>query len=165
MEEVYLGVGSNIPPRFQWVGVGLAWLLKEGAIQGPVFSRAYISSPWGEGSFGEAYVNLALRAMTPLAPEPLLDALKRAERVAGRKEASKNAPRELDLDILLYGARIIKTSKLEVPHPRIPRRRFVLEPMADLNPGLVHPGLNRPIRSLLALCPDSGLVLPLFCRR
>ncbi len=165
MEEVYLGVGSNIPPRFQWVGVGLDWLLKEGAIQGPVFSRAYISSPWGDGSFGEAYINLVLRATTPLTPEPLLDALKRAERIAGRKEASRNAPRELDLDVLLYGARVIKTPKLEVPHPKIPTRRFVLEPMLDLNPGLVHPGLNRPIRSLLASCPDSGLVLPLFCKR
>ena len=162
MEEVYLGVGSSIPPRFQWVGVGIGWLLKEGAIQGPVFSRAYISSPWGDESCGEAYLNFVLRAMTPLAAEPLLHALKRAERVAGRREAQRNAPRELDLDMLFYGTQTIKTSRLEVPHPRIPGRRFVLEPMADVNPEFVHPVLKQPVRTLLDLCPDEGFVLPLF---
>lgn len=162
MPTLYLGLGSNIPPRFQWIGISLDRLLKEGWVQAPELSRAYISSPWGT-TLGDPYVNLVLKAETPLEPKPLLEGLKDLEHRVGRRGQKKNAPREIDLDILFYGDALLETPYLRIPHPRIPERRFVLAPLADLSPGMIHPELGRSVLSLLYSCPDTGLVLPVFC--
>lgn len=72
----------------------------------------------------------------------------RLERAAGRQTGDRNAPRELDLDLLFFGDRVIETAELTVPHPRLHERRFVLEPLAELACGLVHPGLRRTVGDL-----------------
>ena len=162
MPTLYLGLGSNIPPRFQWIGISLDRLLKEGLVQAPEFSRAYISSPWGM-AMGDPYINLVLKAETPLEPESLIKGLKDLEHRVGRRGHKQGAPREIDLDILFYGDALIETPYLRIPHPKIPERRFVLAPLADLSPGMIHPELGRSVLSLLSSCPDSGLVLPVFC--
>lgn len=162
MPTLYLGLGSNIPPRFQWIGIGLGWLLEEGAIQGPKFSRAYLSSPWGL-AVGEPYINLVIKAKTRLDPSPLLKALKAIEARVGRRTQYEGAPREIDLDILFYGDTVLETPCLRIPHPKIAERRFVLTPLADLSPGKIHPTLGRSVLSLLSTCQDTGLVMPVFC--
>jgi 7,8-dihydro-6-hydroxymethylpterin-pyrophosphokinase len=67
------------------------------------------------------------------------------------------------LDILFYGDTVLETPCLYIPHPNIPKRRFVLTPLADLSPGMIHPTLGRSVLSLLSSCPDTGLVMPDFC--
>ena len=94
------------------------------------------------------------RVETALSPRALLDALLAIERAAGRARSCANAARTLDLDLLLYGERLIEEPGLVVPHPRLAERAFVLEPLAALAPALVHPGLGISIASLAARVRD-----------
>jgi 2-amino-4-hydroxy-6-hydroxymethyldihydropteridine diphosphokinase len=97
------------------------------------------------------FLNGAVELETGLAPRALLDALLELERAFGRDRAAgpPHGPRTLDLDLLLYGEEEIRADGLEVPHPRLHERRFVLEPLADLDPALVVPGRG-PVQDLLA---------------
>jgi 2-amino-4-hydroxy-6-hydroxymethyldihydropteridine diphosphokinase len=97
------------------------------------------------------FLNGAVELDTGLAPRALLDALLELERAFGRDRAAgpPHGPRTLDLDLLLYGEEEIRADGLEVPHPRLHERRFVLEPLADLDPALVVPGRG-PVQDLLA---------------
>jgi len=109
------------------------------------------SSLWGStpiDSSGPDYVNAVARLRTALAPHALLDALQAIEQRFGRERPYRNAPRTLDLDLLLYGERSIHTPTLVVPHPRAHERAFVLAPLAELAPQLVIPG-HGPVAALL----------------
>lgn len=99
-------------------------------------------------SSGPDYLNAVVRLDTRLAPRALLGALQRIERAHGRKRPYRNAPRTLDLDLLLYGDRRIATTALTVPHPRLHERAFVLHPLAEIAPHALIPGLG-PIAGLL----------------
>ena len=99
-----------------------------------------------------------MRVETALAPRALLEALLAIERAAGRERGERNAARTLDLDLLLYGDRIVDEPGLTVPHSRLAERAFILEPLAALAPGLVHPGLGEPIGSLAARVRDPRAV-------
>jgi 2-amino-4-hydroxy-6-hydroxymethyldihydropteridine diphosphokinase len=99
-------------------------------------------------SSGPDYLNAVVRLDTRLAPRALLGALQRIERAHGRKRPYRNAPRTLDLDLLLYGDRHIATTALTVPHPRLHERAFVLHPLAEIAPHALIPGLG-PIAGLL----------------
>ena len=103
------------------------------------------------------HLNAVVRLWTSLAPEALLAALHAAERAAGRDPAAPRwSPRPLDLDLLLYGDTVLSTPALTLPHPRLAARRFVLQPLADIAPGLVVPGAGRTVADLLAACPDGA---------
>src|SRR5690606_2345692 len=84
-----------------------------------------------------AYLNAAIRVQTGLEPEDLLAYLKQVERDLGRRPSARWAPRPIDLDIALYDDRIVDTEALQIPHPRLPERNFVLRPLLDLDPDLV----------------------------
>ena len=95
---------------------------------------------------------------TALSPEELLEACLDTEREMGRVRTVRNGPRTVDLDILLFGDERRDAPGLVVPHPRLVERRFVLEPLAEIAPDVVHPVLGLAVRELLARCPDASAV-------
>ena len=104
---------------------------------------------------GPVFINTVVAVDTTLDPLPLLDLLQAIEQEHGRERPYRNAPRTLDLDLLLYGAQTINTPRLSVPHPRMHQRAFVLRPLQDLAPGL--PLAQGSFATLLAGCQDQKL--------
>ena len=99
-------------------------------------SRLYTSAPMGENATGDHYVNAVVQLSTALSAHDLLNELQRIERAFGRERSVRNAPRTLDLDILLYGDACIEDEVLSIPHPRMHERAFVLRPLFDIAPEL-----------------------------
>ncbi len=118
-------------------------------------SALYRSPPLGPPDQPD-YVNAVACVRTTLAPRELLQALQGIEAAHGRVRAVHWGPRTLDLDLLLYGDRVIDEPGLQVPHPGLAEREFVLRPLADLEPGLDIPG-HGTLAALLATCPSGGL--------
>jgi len=96
------------------------------------------------------FLNQVIECETELFPRQLLARLQKIERTMGRKRRMAKGPREIDLDILLFGDAVMKAPELEVPHPRMTQRRFVLEPLAELVPDKKHPGTRRTMKEMLA---------------
>lgn len=164
MLTAFIGIGSNQPWRGHAPAELLAAAIRELGDIGRVSARSsfYRTEPVG---FTEqpSFLNAAVRLETELDPEALLSALIQMERHYGRnrQEAVPKGPRTLDLDILLAisedGAGVIcDAPALTLPHPEAAHRRFVLAPLAEIAPGLVHPIPNKTIAELLALLPDEG---------
>ena len=123
-------------------------------------SGVWMTEPQG-GPRQPRYANAVLRVRTSLPPRALLAGLAALERQAGRAPASArvaavNHPRPLDLDLLLYGGLVLTTRALTLPHPRLHLRRFVLDPLCELDPGLVHPTLGRTMRALRRALMEGG---------
>ena len=104
------------------------------------------------------FLNQVIRVRTDLTPMELLQACLRTEHEQGRRREIAKGPRTLDIDILLYDDLILQAPQLEIPHPQIPLRRFVLEPLAALAPDKVHPVLQETVAMLLARCQDPSRV-------
>ena len=105
-----------------------------------------------------AYLNMAVTGLTGLEPRPLLDALKALERRIGRVRSRRYGPRSIDLDIVFFEDRIIREPGLEIPHPRLEERAFVLAPAADIAPDWRHPESRRTVAEYLAeLGPPEGI--------
>jgi 2-amino-4-hydroxy-6-hydroxymethyldihydropteridine diphosphokinase len=109
--------------------------------------RDLLNQPW--------FLNQVVEAETGLFPRQLLAFAQKIERELGRKRAQPKGPRVIDIDILLFGEAIIHTPDLEVPHPRMLERRFVLEPLAELAPDLRHPATGRSMRESIAAVMDQ----------
>jgi 2-amino-4-hydroxy-6-hydroxymethyldihydropteridine diphosphokinase len=95
------------------------------------------------------FLNSVVEVETELFPKQLLSCARKIEKALGRKRTVAKGPRTIDIDILLYGSFVIQTAELEIPHPRMSERRFVLEPLAELAPDLRHPVSRRTMRELL----------------
>jgi len=122
-------------------------------------SDFYETEPVGEVPQGNFY-NAVARVSTSLPPLELLAGLKRIEtEVFQRKDSGHWGPRSMDLDILLYGDLVLSDERLCIPHPRLSERRFVLQPLADIAPALVHPSLGRSIAQLLAALTTTEKVV------
>ncbi len=101
------------------------------------------------------FVNTAVRIETDLSPDNLLTRLKQIERDAGRNKGGlRFGPRVLDLDIIFYDDRVLRTDVLDIPHPRMHKRRFVLRPICDIDPTVMHPTLKTPVNALLEAIDD-----------
>jgi 2-amino-4-hydroxy-6-hydroxymethyldihydropteridine diphosphokinase len=144
--RAYLGLGSNLGSRLDNLRAGLRRL-------GPVVQVTAISALYETAPIGvteqPSFLNAVCSVTTTLAPHPLLDRLKEIERELGRTEGRRWGPRPLDLDILLYDEDRIELRDLEIPHPRLRERAFVLRPLSELDPDLVIPGDGRTVRALL----------------
>ena len=149
MHTAYIGVGSNLGEREATIRDALELLAADPELEIEAVSAIRETDPVGVVD-QPRFLNAALRLVTDLAPKPLLERLLGVEQQLGRvRSGERYGPRTIDLDLLLYGDEIVDEPGLRVPHPRLAERRFVLEPLAELDPGLVVPGLG-PIQALLA---------------
>lgn len=146
MAIAYLGMGTNLRDRRRNLREGLLGLREFAAIE--AVSSVYESEPVGERD-QPVFWNLVVRISTHLEPAELLRRTREIERRLGRVNAVRNAPRTLDIDLLLHDDRIVREEGIEVPHPRMLGRAFVLRPLAELDPGLRHPTAGRTIREIL----------------
>ena len=156
MERVYIGLGSNLAEPLRQLQAALAAIAELPHSQLVTTSSFYASDPLGPPD-QPRYVNAVAALDTELAPLELLDALQRIEQEQGRvRKAERWGPRTLDLDILLFGERVLHDERLTVPHYHMHARAFVLYPLAELAPGLQLPD-GRALTDLLAACPFTGL--------
>ncbi len=152
----YLSAGSNLGDRKANLKNAFCSLKEAGATPAQM-SSYYETEPVGIRE-QPWFLNAALQVNTGLSPFELLEACQAIEESHGRVRVFKNAPRTLDLDILLYDDLVIDDAQLVIPHPRLAERRFVLEPLAEIAPDVLHPLLMKSIRSLLESCPDPSAV-------
>ena len=142
----YVGVGANLGDARAHLLSAHEALSRLPHTQLAAQSSLYRSAP--VDSWGPDYLNTVVLLHTCLAPQALLDEMQRIELAHGRERPYRNAPRTLDLDLLVYGERVVHTDTLTVPHPRMGQRAFVLWPLAEIAPQLVVPG-SGPIGALL----------------
>lgn len=145
MARVLFSTGSNLGNRL--ANLRAVETALSPAVRVRRGSRIYETIPWGLAD-QPTFLNQALEGETELTPVDLLALCKQAEKELGRVPAEKNGPRVIDIDILFYGEQILHSLNLELPHPRMLRRGFVLRPLAELAPGLVHPEAGRTIAEL-----------------
>jgi 2-amino-4-hydroxy-6-hydroxymethyldihydropteridine diphosphokinase len=143
----YIGIGSNLGNRQENCLHALELLGEKGII---VKKRSSIheTEPWGVKD-QPRFINMAVEIETGLDPKELLKILKNIERELGRKESFKWGPRSIDLDILLFEDIILKEDDLEIPHPSMHERDFVLKPLCEIAPDRIHPVLNKKICDLV----------------
>jgi 2-amino-4-hydroxy-6-hydroxymethyldihydropteridine diphosphokinase len=151
---VVLGLGSNLGDRAAALAGALAGLARHG-FRSERVSSLYLTEPVGGPPQG-LFLNAVAAGSTALTPEALLAACLAVEQELGRVRGERNGPRTIDVDILFIGSLVREHAAPLVPHPRLHERRFVLEPLAEILPELVHPRLGRSARELLAQCPDRS---------
>ena len=157
--RAFVGLGSNLGDRVGEIAAAVRALDAEPEIEVTAISPIYEGpAHTRDGKPQPDYLNAVAELRTTLEPELLLALFARVERAAGRdrRDDTRWQPRTLDLDLLIYGDRVIRTDELTVPHPRLDERRFVLQPLADLAPDLVVPVLGETAADLLSACPDAS---------
>ncbi len=147
MKTAYLSLGSNLGDRRRYLREALRLL------ESPQLEVSRVSSVYETEAVGATrqplFLNLVAEIRTLLYPLQLLRRTSSIETRLGRRRLAALAPRTIDIDILLYENVVMSTPRLTIPHPRMAERRFVLEPLAELAPGLLHPVLQSSIRDLL----------------
>ncbi|MEO4046145.1 2-amino-4-hydroxy-6-hydroxymethyldihydropteridine diphosphokinase [Pseudomonas sp. CAU 1711] len=157
MERVYVGLGSNLAEPLQQLKAALAAIAELPDTRLAATSSFYASDPLGPPE-QPRYVNAVAALDTALQPLQLLDALQRIELEQGRvRKAERWGPRTLDLDILLFGSRLIAEERLSVPHYHMHARPFVLYPLAEIAPADLRLADGRTLSELLQACPFAGL--------
>ena len=152
MHQIFLALGSNIENRKQHIETAIA-LLREN-VHGMTVAPLYETKPrYFEDQ--QNFLNTVLHGYTDLEPRELLHFTQGVQKEVGRVERFRNGPREIDIDILFYDDVVYKDEELEIPHPRIQERDFVLRPFSDINPDFSHPVLKKTIRELLAALPEE----------
>jgi len=146
--RVFIGLGSNVGDRQAHIEAAFERLSDHPDLE--LVRRTAIdeTAPWGDTS-QRAFLNAVAEIRTKMEPRELLHILKQMERDLGRTPSRRWGPREIDLDILLFGERIVDDPLLVVPHPRLTERRFVLDQLLSLDDALVHPASGRRLSSFI----------------
>lgn len=152
---VYLALGTNLGDRLANLRAAIKSLPPDVSVLAE--SHVYETPPWGYAD-QPPFLNMAIKAETDLAPEALLTYLKQLEVELGRQQNFRWGPRLIDLDILFYNELVINTPPLVIPHPRLHERAFVLVPLMDVAPDLVHPVLQKKINDFLVELETKGIV-------
>ena len=151
---IFLALGSNLEDRAANLQAARDALAPK--IRVVRESPLYITPPWGYADQPD-FLNQVIEVETILHPIPLLHRLKEIEAEMGRETTFRNGPRLIDLDILFYGQEIVEGELLQIPHPRLQERAFVLIPLNDLAPDFIHPVLQESVSELLAKVNTNGV--------
>jgi len=151
---VSLAMGSNLGERLANLKQAIDSLTPQMEVKAK--SSVYETPPWGYEDQPK-FLNQVVKAKTYLDPEPLLKHLKRLEVALGRQASFPNGPRLIDMDILFYDELILNTPSLVIPHPRLHERGFILLPLMELNPDLIHPLSKKSVREMVAACDVGGI--------
>lgn len=157
--NVYLSLGSNVGDRAANLLKAIELLSKNvGKIAKK--SHVYETQPWGNPE-QDLFLNQVVMLNSAQEPREILEKISRIERELGRERKEKWGPRTIDIDILLYGKRVVRDKGLEIPHPELHRRAFVLVPLMEIAPELEHPILKKQIDDLFMQCDDLSDVVML----
>jgi 2-amino-4-hydroxy-6-hydroxymethyldihydropteridine diphosphokinase len=151
---VYLALGSNLENRFANLKAAVNNLTPQLAVKKK--SSVYETPPWGYEDQPD-FLNQVVMAETYLDPEVLLKHLKRLETALGRTPSFENGPRLIDVDILFFDDLVLNTAELQLPHPRLHERAFVLVPLAEIAPKLMHPKMKKSVKELLTKVDRKGV--------
>lgn len=151
---VYLALGTNLGDRPANLKQAIASLTPQ--LEVKLKSQVYETPPWGVENQPK-FLNQVIKAQTYLDPEPLLKHLKRLEVALGRIPSIPNGPRLIDIDILFYDDLVVDKPSIVIPHPRLQERGFVLLPLMEIAPNLVHPVSKKTVRELVELCSTEGI--------
>lgn len=155
--NIYIGLGSNVGDRLGYLDSAVKELNELSAARVIGMSSVYETEPYGNKDQPE-FLNMAVELESSLESDELFSGLKSIEAKLGRHRTERWGPREIDLDLLYFGEEVVNQKKLQVPHPEVGLRRFVLVPLNEIAHYFIDPVRKKSISELLAECTDSGVV-------
>ncbi|MFB6290729.1 MAG: 2-amino-4-hydroxy-6-hydroxymethyldihydropteridine diphosphokinase [Candidatus Bipolaricaulia bacterium] len=159
MLEAFIGLGSNLGNRRKNIDNSLTLLTAKDDIELIAQASSYETEPIGPVQ--PWFINTAIKIATNSSPEQILKACKEVEQKIGRLDSLEWGPRLVDLDLLLVNGYVLEERDLKLPHPQLTERRFVLLPLVELEPDLMHPKLNIPLKELLPKLEEDKKVIKL----
>ena len=155
MLTIYLGLGSNLGDQHAYLKESIKRLRNCGTVK--VISSFYKTEPVGYTDQAW-FLNCVVKMITSLAAQELLEKIHEIEQYLGRIRTTRWGPRTIDIDILLYDNLVLETERLIIPHPRLHERQFVLAPLDEIAPEIIHPIFKQPIRELLLKTNDTSKI-------
>lgn len=157
MKNVFLGLGSNVGDREAYLNQAVSAIGNQKDIRIGCVSSIYETEPWGKRD-QNFFLNQVIAIETELDPQNLIVTCQRIEKDLGGNRGGRWGPRRIDIDLLLFGDQIIDEENLQVPHPRLSERLFVLVPLNEVASVMMIPGSGQTVRKALERCSDQGSV-------